>query len=203
MNEPLSQARRLRAAAQAIGDEPLSLQQLFKLHGRGGAGGLLVVLAIPCLLPVPGTGSLMSVGLFALAWMIWRYFPRVVMPRRVGRFSLPAPMARRALNALAWMYEQAARWLRPRMGWWVQSRHRVWLAPLVALMAGVIFLPIPLGNIVPAVVLLLIGLGLVFEDGLALLSGTVLGVALLVGIAALFGGLLEGLPAWWSALRAA
>jgi hypothetical protein len=70
-------------------------------------------------------------------------------------------------------------------------------------MAVVIFLPIPLGKIVPAVALLFIGLGLVFEDGLALLSGTVLGVALLVGIAALFGGLLEGLPAWWAALRAA
>lgn len=198
-----SQAEQLRAAARALPEEPLSLQQLFRLHGRSGAGALLVVLAVPCLLPVPGTGSLMSVGLFALAWMIWRYFPRVVMPRRVGRFTLSAPMARRALNALAWIYDQASRFLRPRMGWWVQSRHRVWLAPLVALMAVVIFLPIPLGNIFPAVALLLIGLGLVFEDGLALLVGAALGVALLLVIAMVTGGLLQWLPIWWASLTSA
>ena len=200
---PSTQAQRLRAAAQAIADEPMSLQQLFRLHGRSGAGGLLVVLTVPCLLPVPGAGSLMSVGLLALAWMIWHYFPRVVMPRRVGRFTLSAPMARRALNGLAWMYEQAAHVLRPRMVWWVQARHRVWLAPLVALMAMVIFLPIPLGNIVPAIALLLIGLGLVFDDGLALLAGALVGVAMLAGMAALVGGVLHGLPGWWAAVAPA
>lgn len=176
------QAEHLRAAAGALNDQPLSLQQLFRLHGRSGAGGLMVVLSVPCLLPVPGTGSLMSVGLLALAWMIWRYFPRVVMPRRVGRFTLSAPMARRALNTLAWIYDQASRFLRPRMGWWLQASHRVWLSPLVALMAFVIFLPIPFGNVVPAVVLLLIGLGIVFEDGLALCAGTALGGALVLGL---------------------
>ena len=197
MSVARTQAERLRAAAQALPDVPMSLQQLFRLHGSSGAGGLLVVLTVPCLLPVPGAGSLMSVGLLALAWMIWRYFPRVVMPRRVGRFMLPAPMARRALNALAWMYEQASRALRPRMAWWVQARHRVWLAPLVALMAVVIFLPIPLGNIVPAIALLLIGLGWVFEDGLALLAGAAVGLALLGAMAMLAGGLWQVLPAWW------
>lgn len=189
------QARRLRAAAEALEDQPMRLQQLFRLHGRAGPGALLVVLTVPCLLPLPGAGTLMSMGLAALAWMIWRYFPRLVMPRRVGRMRLSAPMARRALHTLAWLYEQAARVMRTRWCWWVQPGHRVWLAPLVAAMALVIFLPIPFGNVVPAVALLLIGLGLVFEDGLALLLGAALGLALVVVLAGVIVGGAHWIPA--------
>ena len=193
------QARRLRAAAEALEGQPMRLQQLFRLHGRAGPGALLVVLAVPCLLPLPGAGTLMSLGLAALAWMIWRYFPRLVMPRKVGRLQLSAPMARRALHTLAWLYEQAARVMRARLRWWVQPRHRVWLAPLVAAMALVIFLPIPFGNVVPAVALLLIGLGLVFEDGLALLAGAALGVLLVLGLAVLTVSGAQWLPQLWAA----
>ena len=192
------QARRLRAAAEALEDQPMRLQQLFRLHGRAGPGALLVVLAVPCLLPLPGAGTLMSLGLAALAWMIWRYFPRLVMPRRVGRLQLSAPMARRALHTLAWLYEQAARVMRARLRWWVQPGHRVWLAPLVAAMAWAIFLPIPFGNVVPAVALLLIGLGLVFEDGLAVLAGATLGVAWTLALAALVVSGAQWLPGVWS-----
>lgn len=196
------QARRLRAAAEALEDQPLRLQQLFRLHGRAGPGALLVVLTVPCLLPLPGAGTLMSLGLAALAWMIWRHFPRLVMPRRVGRLQLSAPMARRALHTLAWLYEQAARVMRARLRWWVQPGHRVWLAPLVAAMALVIFLPIPFGNVLPAVALLLIGLGLVFEDGLALLSGAALGVLLVLGLAVLGVSGAQWLPQLWAAWQA-
>ncbi|WP_146097256.1 exopolysaccharide biosynthesis protein [Rhodoferax sp. TS-BS-61-7] len=192
------QARRLRAAAEALEDQPMRLQQLFRLHGRAGPGALLVVLAVPCLLPLPGAGTLMSLGLAALAWMIWCYFPRLVMPRRVGRLQLSAPMARRALHTLAWLYEQAARVMRARLRWWVQPGHRVWLAPLVAAMAWAIFLPIPFGNVVPAVALLLIGLGLVFEDGLAVLAGATLGVAWALALAALVVSGAQWLPGVWS-----
>ncbi|MBX9817239.1 MAG: exopolysaccharide biosynthesis protein [Burkholderiaceae bacterium] len=196
------QARRLRAAAEALEDQPMRLQQLFRLHGRAGPGALLVVLTVPCLLPLPGAGTLMSLGLAALAWMIWRYFPRLVMPRRVGRLQLSAAMARRALHTLAWLYEQAARVMRARLRWWLQPGHRVWLAPLVAAMALVIFLPIPFGNVVPAVALLLIGLGLVFEDGLALLAGAALGVLLVFGLAALTVSGAQWLPQVWAAWQA-
>ncbi len=196
------QARRLRAAADALEDRPLRLQQIFRLHGRAGPGAVLVVLAVPCVLPLPGAGTLMSLGLAALAWMIWCYFPRLVMPRRVGRLQLSAPMARRALHTLAWLYEQAARVMCARLHWWTRPAHRVWLAPFVAAMALVIFLPIPFGNVLPALALLLIGLGLVFEDGLALLAGAVLGVLLVLGLAVLAVSGTQWVPQLWAAWQA-
>ncbi|WP_293661293.1 exopolysaccharide biosynthesis protein [Rhodoferax sp. OV413] len=194
-----AQADRLRAAAAALQDKPMSLQQLFRLHGRAGPGALLVVLAVPCLLPVPGAGVFMSMGMAMVAWMIWRHYPRLVMPRRVGRFQLSAPMARRALNTLAWLYEQASRVMRARLRWWLQPVHRAWLAPFVAAMALIIFLPIPFGNVVPAAALLLIGLGIVFEDGLAMVAGLVLGLALVALLVGMAGGVVHWVPALWEA----
>jgi hypothetical protein len=199
MSAHLSQAERLRAAAAALHNQPLSLQQLFRLHGRAGPGALLVVLAVPCLLPLPGAGVFMSIGMAMVAWMIWRYYPRLIMPRKLGRFQLSPPMARRALHTLAWLYEKASGVMRARMGWWMQPGHRVWLAPFVAVMALVIFLPIPFGNVVPAAALLLIGLGLVFEDGLALLAGAALGVAVMLVLAGLVGSAAHWAPELWAA----
>ena len=47
--------------------------------------------------------------------------------------------------------------------------YRWLIATLVALMTVLIVLPIPLGNVLPAVTLIVLGLGLVFRDGVALL----------------------------------
>ena len=197
MSKNESQASRLRSAAAALEGQTMSLQQLFRLHGRAGPGALLVVLSVPCMLPIPGAGMLLSMGMVMVAWMIWRYYPRLVMPRKVGRMQLSAAMARRALHTLAWMYDQASRVMRVRMAWWLQPLHRIWLAPLVALLALVIFLPIPFGNVLPAAVLMLIGLGLVFEDGLAMLIGVALGVTLLIVLIALASGMTHWASELW------
>lgn len=197
MSKHESQASRLRSAAAALEGQTMSLQQLFRLHGRAGPGALLVVLSVPCMLPIPGVGMFLSMGMVMVAWMIWRYYPRLVMPRKVGRMQLSATMARRALHTLAWMYDQASRVMRVRMAWWLQPLHRIWLAPLVALMALVIFLPIPFGNVLSAAVLMLIGLGLVFEDGLAILIGVALGLTLLAVLIALASGMTHWASELW------
>ena len=197
MRKNESQASRLRSAAAALEGHTMSLQQLFRLHGRAGPGALLVVLSVPCMLPIPGAGVFMSMGMVMVAWMIWRYYPRLVMPRKVGRWKLSATMARRALHTLAWMYDQASRVMRVRMAWWLQPLHRICVAPLVALLALVIFLPIPFGNVLPAAVLMLIGLGLVFEDGLAILIGVVLGVTFLAVLIALASGMTHWASELW------
>lgn len=179
----------LRASADRLhGHGDVSLRQLAQLLGKGSQGFMLVLLAIPCLLPIPGSGTAFSVGLAALAWIMWRHFPRLALPRRMARLRLSPTLARRVLLSLAWVVEQGARFLRPRMGWWVAPVHRYWLAPMVGLMALMIFLPIPFGNVLPAVALVLLGLAIVFADGLALwLAVAIASLALLVPAGAVLG----------------
>jgi hypothetical protein len=53
----------------------------------------------------------------------------------------------------------------------------------VGLMAAIIVMPIPFGNVLPAVALVFIGLGLVFRDGLAMILGLLFsGLALVATI---------------------
>ena len=51
--------------------------------------------------------------------------------------------------------------------------------PAVGSMAIIVVLPIPFGNLLPALALMLIGLGLVFRDGIPVILGLLMsGVAL-------------------------
>ena len=58
---------------------------------------------------------------------------------------------------------------------------RSWTAVAIGLMAVIVVLPIPFGNLLPALALMLIGLGLVFSDGVAVVLGlATAGLALFV-----------------------
>lgn len=182
--------QRLRAmAAELTEGRTLSLGDVAEAHGQAAHGAMLVLLAAPCLLPVPGTGTVLSLGLTALALVIWQGKPEVALPQRVAGFTLSAPSARRLLGFLVWLYTLAARLARCRWEALTGQHHRHWMSGLVATMAFLIFLPIPLGNVLPATALVCLGLGLAFRDGWAVLLA--LGAASLAVATSL--GLL-----WWT-----
>lgn len=170
---------RLRHAAAALQGERVALRQLAEAHGPAAQGTLLVLTALPCLLPIPGTGSVLGWGLAALALAMWRGHDFTRLPERVGNFQMPLPAARRTLTLAAGFYGTAARYARERFAHFTEPAHRWWIALLVALMAVLIVLPIPFGNLLPALAVTLFGLGLVFRDGLAMLAGAAMSAAAL------------------------
>lgn len=161
---------RLRRAAVRLEHERIELQHLMDAHGHGSQGTMLLLLAAPCMLPVPGVGSLLGWGLVALAWMMWCGQHAQCLPDRVARVTLPRPWARRVLALLARVYAMAARMARPRWGHLASLGARRWMPLMVAWLAVLIILPIPFGNVLPAVALMLLGLGLVFLDGLLVVT---------------------------------
>lgn len=177
--------QRLREAAAAIPGERVSMQALAQAHGPEAQGTLLLLLAMPCLLPVPGVGTVLGLGMAALALSIWRGEAAPCLPQRVAGLELPASWARRVLAALAGAYALAGRYARARLGHLSGGSWRPVIASAVALMALIIVLPIPFGNLLPALTLVLIGLGLVFRDGLALGLGLAAAALALVATAGL------------------
>ncbi len=171
------EARRRRLALlRGEPGEPLTLEELLALHGQATMAVLLILLALITTVPVAGAGTLFSLGI--LAWA-WRWARQEEAPRlaRLRSLKLPPPAAARVLRWLAWMYTFAHRRLRPRWaGLYRPSLRWAWAA-WVALMALIIFLPIPFGNLFPAVALLFFGLGLLTRDGLMLASSLLLGLA--------------------------
>lgn len=174
-----ARAEHLRRAAGEAGAacERLSLNELLRLNGEGSGPVLMLLLALLSSLPVAGAGALFSLGLLALAWAWLRGRETVTMPQRLGKLTLNQTWSRRCLHGLAWIYEQAERWLRPRWQVCCHARTRVWWGLWIAVMAAVIFLPLPLGNVLPSVSLILLGLGWMARDGIALLLSTLVGSA--------------------------
>lgn len=187
-------AQRLREAAQALTSERVSVAALAEAHGPAAHGSLMLLMAVPCLLPIPGTGTVLGFGLAAIAWAMWRGQHESLLPGKVAELEMSGRWARRVLVTLAAIYGLAARFARARLSHLTGAGVQGLLAAVVGAMALVLVLPIPFGNVLPAVALILIGLGLVFRDGVAVVLGLLTAastLAVLVGLsvaAAVWGG---------------
>jgi hypothetical protein len=175
LTTPLHQ--RLQQAADALTGERVRLAQLAEVHGSATQGTLLVLLSVPCMLPVPGVGSVLGLGLAMLAWALWCGRVAGQLPPRVAALELSTPWARRVLGLLARFYAMADRCARARLVHLAEPRPGSWQAAKAGLMAVLIVLPIPFGNVLPALALMLLGLGLVFRDGVAVLLSSLLATA--------------------------
>ena len=179
MTAPIVQ--RLRDAAAALPAERVSLQALAQAHGPAAHGTLLLLMAAPCLLPVPGVGTVLGLGMAALAAAMWQGHSAACLPRRVAELELSRHRAQRVLGLLASAYAMAGRYARARLSHLASAGRRSWTAAAVGLMAVIVVLPIPFGNVLPALAMMLIGLGLVFRDGVAVVLGLAMaGLALFV-----------------------
>lgn len=185
MNELLL---RLKLAVAHPHDDKVSVRFLADMHGESAHGALLLFLAVLTLLPIPFSGFLFSFGIWAIARMMWINDSSHGLPESVCRVQLSKTSATRMIKILTWIYTKADLVCKPRLEALSSPAHRGWLVPFIALMGLIIFLPIPGGNGTPAVALILIGLGLMARDGLAIIAGIVTG---LVGVGVL------GVLVWW------
>jgi hypothetical protein len=192
-----SRRRRLDLALGKPG-ESLSLQELLDLHGRATMPVLLIVLALITTIPVAGAGTVFSLAIMAWSW-------RWVLQREGSQglkhldfLQISPGAASRSLRWLAWMYLFAHRRLRPRWSIFYSPTLRWFWGLWVLLMALIIFLPIPFGNLFPAVSLLMFGLGLLTRDGLMLVLSLLLGLAGLTALVLAGGWIWHLIVDFWS-----
>jgi hypothetical protein len=156
-------------------DGGLHLRDLFEtLAGRGHAA-LLVVLSFPFCLPVPLPGLSVVFGV-VLAFVGLR----IAFARRpwLPRWILERPLRREILiglaKRLAAFEKRTSRMLRPRLVYFCRDvrMHRV-NGILVAIMGALLALPLPIPftNIPAALPVLLLGLGLLEDDGRFVIFG--------------------------------
>lgn len=186
-----------RRAARRETDTPdggprLTLTDLLGLHGESSAAVLLMLLAMLSMIPGASLGSVLGFVIVALAWR-WHRSPGAdFLPERVRRLRLGVRWSRRCLQFLAWTYATAHRFLKARWTLLCHHRTQAWWSTWIALMGLVILLPLPLGNLLPSLSLVLLSLGWMFRDGLALLASALVGSAAIGYTLALGHVLVEG-----------
>jgi hypothetical protein len=186
--------------AQIAADETrdrVFLGDLLAVAGDRAFGALMFVFALPNVVPTPpGTSAALGLPLVLLAFQLLcgrrtPWLPRTITARSIARADFAALISRTA--PLLRRFEHV---LKPRLGLLVSPVAERLLGLALLILAVILFLPIPFGNMLPAAAICIVSLSLLEHDGLVALLGTVVGAfAVLIVWGALFALLRAGLVA--------
>ena len=173
--QPLSAM--LLALAEDGQRERISVADLLAALGDRALAALLFVFAFPNVLPVPpGTSALLGAPLVFLAAQMAldmkAWLPAVIAQRSMAQADYAA-LVRRIVPWLA----RAERLLRPRATLLASGAMESVVGLVCLLLSLVLVLPIPLGNMLPALAICLLALGMLERDGLWVLIGLVTAAA--------------------------
>ena len=183
---PTRTSELLREFARSLTSDRVSLAEIVGSLGDRGLGVLIAIFALPNILPSAVPFGNVPTGLPPLLFAIQLalgvdhlILPRFLARRTVGTHWLKA-LAQRVASVLSWF----ERLLTPRVEWVTGPRAERIIGIIAIVLAMVSTLPIPFGHNLPALGLVLIGLGLIERDGLAILIGAAIGMtgAILLGL---------------------
>jgi hypothetical protein len=161
----------LQTLAHDASRERISISDLLAVLGDRALAALLFVFAVPNVLPVPpGTSTILGAPLVFLAAQLAfgrrPWLPAVIARRTMTRTDFAA-LVRRIGPWLA----RAERLLRPRAMRLALPPMEYLVGLVCLLLAIVLVLPVPLGNMLPALAISLLALGILERDGIWILAG--------------------------------
>lgn len=170
--------------------------------GERAFGALMFIFAVPNAIPMPpGTSAILGLPLVILTWQVLAgrqtlWLPEVVRKRRISK-----EMLHTFVSKVTPIMAKLERVLKPRLGFIVSSDMAERLIGLVAFpLALILFLPIPFGNIPPALAIACLALGLAERDGAAVVVGYVLSAASVAILAAVSSALYAAVVAFVTTL---
>lgn len=162
-----------RLVTEAQSGEGLTIAEALHLMGKSGFGFVMLLLALPALIPIPGPFGMVFGSALAI----------VSLQFAIGLKSLwlPSALADRRISAKAFealeryaspMVRKIEHFVQPgRMEIFAGPRMPYLLSLPVFCLAVAIALPIPFGNLAPVAALCVIAIGLIERDGLVVLLG--------------------------------
>jgi hypothetical protein len=182
----------LRLLADDASRERITVGDLLHALGDRAIGALLFIFAVPNVLPVPpGTSSVLGAPLVFLAAQLTfgmrPWLPGIISRRSMARADFGAMVTR----VVPWL-ERAEKLLKPRMTALALPPFEYAVGLICLLLAIVLVLPIPLGNMLPALAISLLALGLLERDGIAIGAGLVAAAASTVLVSGVVFGLVKG-----------
>lgn len=195
---------RFSTVLRLLGEEPedrISFTKLTETFGDRVFGALMFIFAVPNVLPLPpGSSSVLGAPLLLIAAQLavgrrTLWLPKAVRERSIARDDF-RHLVGRVLPYLRWTERLLAPRLLAMFG--LLGDRLIGIACLV--LAAILFLPIPFGNMLPGLAISFFSLALLQRDGIAALVGW-LTTAVSVGVLALVSkALWYGFVAFWHAL---
>ncbi|MBF0143944.1 MAG: exopolysaccharide biosynthesis protein [Magnetococcales bacterium] len=186
-------SRLLHEFAERWGQERVRLRDIVDVLGDRAYGLLLLVFAAPNIIPspVPGLSGILGVPLVLAAYQLAHGRRHPWFPSWLAERSIASADFRTAVGKVVPWLGRVERFLRPRYRAICRPPAERFLGAFCLILAVVMALPIPLGNMLPALAVSLIALGLIEHDGLAITTGIVLGLVSLAIVAGVVLAMLE------------
>jgi hypothetical protein len=169
--------------------ERIFIRDLLAELDQRAIAAMLFVFAVPNTIPVPpGVSGVLGAPLLFLAaqLMLGRapWLPAIIADR-----SFASADFTRILNKIGPWLAKAERLMRPRFSVLTKPPAEYIIGAITLILAIVLFLPIPLGNMLPAIAICILALGLIQRDGLWVIAGTataIVSVIIVSGVIAAF-----------------
>lgn len=170
--------------------------------GERAFGALMFIFAVPNAIPMPpGTSAILGLPLVILTWQVLMGRQTLWLPQAIRKRRISREMLERFVSKVTPIMAKLERVLKPRFGLVVTSNLAERAIGLVAFpLALILFLPIPFGNIPPALAIACLALGLAERDGLAVLVGYAFSAASVAILAAVSSALYAAAVAFLTTL---
>jgi hypothetical protein len=154
--------------------------------GRRAFGAALFIFAAPNLLPLPpGSSTVLGWPLLLIAPQLMFGAKEPRLPKRIADHAVETAFIDGVCRRVAPWVARIERVSTRRLGFLFGVPGDILLGLVCTLLAAVLILPLPLGNLLPAIAVTLLGLALVQRDGLLAIVGY---VAAAISAAVLIGG---------------
>ncbi len=195
---PNARRRSLSEVLRDISDDArgeVTLGEVVQSFGRRAFGALLFVFAIPNMLPLPpGATTILGAPIVILAPQIAFGVRHLWMPKGLSDKPMKRAWFKNAYDRVAPTLTAIEKVSGPRLHWLLAPVSERLIGMICSVLAIVLILPIPLGNIAPAATIAVFGLALVQRDGVVALVGYLMA-------ALSFSLLTVGFTAAWLAVR--
>jgi hypothetical protein len=150
----------------------VSVADLFDVMRDRAFGALMLLFAVPNVFPLPpGSSAILAAPLVFLTAQLALARPTPWLPRFITERSISrSDFARTVAKVSPWL-ARIERLLRPRLGYLTRPPFEQLIGVMCLILAILLLLPIPLGNMPPALAICLFSLAILERDGIAALVG--------------------------------
>ena len=157
------------------------MREIVEAFGERGFGALILIVALISLFPwPPGSKAILSVPVILLALELAFQRRRVWLPSWTLSRGLSRRTFGQALARVMTPIRFVERLSRPRMPWLTGEIADVVTGLVCVFLAVMMALPVPFGDLLPGVTLIVLGLGVMQRDGAAILLGALGTVACVI-----------------------
>ncbi len=155
--------------------ETIRLGDLIRGLGKRSFGPTLLICALPEALPLPiaGVSAFIGMPLVLVSLQLMLGYTTPWFPKWIANRSIKRRDFEKGVNIVLRYLARFEKIIRPRWKLMTTPIAERLLSILFFLLACVIVLPIPFGNFLPAIALVIISLGLIEGDGLVIVVGII------------------------------